>query len=358
MILPPPFHSSDVYCKAISNTIPNNNNCIAIVTGGRSGIGKAIVTKIASFPIIEYVIAVSRSIQSNDHNNNPKIIPLAVDITTQSGRNDIIQTVHKLCHDDTNYDNNSGNIVRNKRQLRFLIHNAGTIEPIKSILDITEDELRYAMILNCEAPLLLSSSLYPYMMMQPKITKTNDVVVDTNNNTNDETTTSSSFSAPGRILHVSSGAAHGVPPIGWSVYSITKAAFFQSYLALGRELRGKQYNNQVLVSSFKPGIVDTPMQSLIRNASIDVMPVVTNFQQMKVKADELTNQQSNDDDITSSNTTTSRPPPSGALDTPENVANYVEYLLLGMTDDEYSNIYNPIDEHDIRDTKHHSLWIP
>ena len=52
-----------------------------------------------------------------------------------------------------------------------------------------------------------------------------------------------------------------------------------------------------------------------------------------------------------------RPPPSGALDTPDNVANFAEYLLLGTTDEEFANKDDP-NEHDIRDTKHHPLWIP
>jgi NAD(P)-dependent dehydrogenase (short-subunit alcohol dehydrogenase family) len=153
----------------------------------------------------------------------------------------------------------------------------------------------------------------------------------------------------GRVLHISSGAAHGAPPVGWSVYGITKAAFFQSFKVLDREFREK--GSKVIVGSFKPGIVDTDMQSIIRNSSNDVMPLVQAFQQMKEK----TESSISDDSINEGNNP--RPPPNGALDTPDNVANFAEYLLLGTSDEEFANKDDP-NEHDIRDTKHHPLWIP
>jgi NAD(P)-dependent dehydrogenase (short-subunit alcohol dehydrogenase family) len=49
--------------------------------------------------------------------------------------------------------------------------------------------------------------------------------------------TTTTTGVAGRVLHVSSGAAHGAPPLGWSVYGITKAAFFQSYPVLEQEFQ-------------------------------------------------------------------------------------------------------------------------
>lgn len=90
-------------------------------------------------------------------------------------------------------------------RLRFLIHSAGTIDPIKPALDVKPEEFRHSMLINCEAPFFLTTSLYPFMERHGS-------------------------EMAGRILHVSSGAAHGAPPAGWSVYGITKAAFFNRFV--------------------------------------------------------------------------------------------------------------------------------
>jgi NAD(P)-dependent dehydrogenase (short-subunit alcohol dehydrogenase family) len=132
--------------------------------------------------------------------------------------------------------------------------------------------------------------------------------------------------------------------VGWSCYGITKAAFFQSYKVLQQEFG--QLGGKVVVGSFKPGVVDTPMQGTIREAPETSMPAVGNFKTMKAKMEE-----------TATNTTKARPPPTGALDAPENVAFFAEYLLLGTTDEEFANT-NDQNEYDIRDSKLFPHWIP
>jgi NAD(P)-dependent dehydrogenase (short-subunit alcohol dehydrogenase family) len=140
---------------------------------------------------------------------------------------------------------------------------------------------------------------------------------------------------------VSSGAAHGPPPIGWAVYGITKAAFFQSFKALDSEF--VHLGGTVRVGSFKPGVVDTAMQGVIRNTPKECMPLVDKFRNLKEKtsAEEIQ---------------AARPPPGGALDSPENVAFFAEWLLLGTTDDEFANVGHS-HEHDARDKVLFSKWI-
>ena len=148
----------------------------------------------------------------------------------------------------------------------------------------------------------------------------------------------------GRVLHVSSGAAHGAPPSGWGCYGISKAAFFQSYKVLEREFR-ETLGGKVVVGSFKPGVVDTSMQRTIREAPADAMPGVSNFQKMKEKVAEH-----------GTDATKPRPPPPGALDSPDNVAFFVEFLLLGTTDEEFSNRADT-NEYDIRNKELFPQWI-
>lgn len=300
------FKQSAIYA---SHMAARENSGVAVVTGGRSGIGRAIALKIASFPFIDTVFAVSRSISKSDDivQASSKIVPLAADVTTEEGRTVILDAVQEICG-----GNNS--VAGAKKQLRYLVHSAGSIEPIKPVLQVKPEELRQAMLVNCEAPLLLSTTLYPYMQRD------------------------GAEGPPGWILHVSSGAAHGAPPVGWSCYGISKAAFYQSAKVLQREFAGK-----VLVGTFKPGVVDTDMQGEIRAAPSDAMPAVSNFEQMKQKA-------AKQDSV-------AKPPVAGGLDSPSNVAFFAEYLLTGTTDEDFTNEKDATNEYDIRDRKLYPLWI-
>jgi NAD(P)-dependent dehydrogenase (short-subunit alcohol dehydrogenase family) len=284
-----------------TNTAPS----LALVTGGKSGIGKAVAQKIAALPFIEKVLVVSRSITEADVAGNPKFVAVAADVGTPEGRDTIIHQVKAL-----------------DKPLKFLVHSAGTIDPIKSVLDVTQDEFQNAWTVNVQGPFLLTTALYPYLAECQQDTST---------------------CSAGRVLHVSSGAAHGPPPVGWSVYGITKAAFYQSFKVLDGEF--SHLGGKVRVGSFKPGVVDTPMQGIIRDAPHDAMPLVASFQTMKAKA------------VAVVAATQARVPPTGALDAPENVAFFAEWLLLGTTDDEFANRDDP-NEYDIRNAALYPKWIP
>lgn len=277
-------------------------SCIALVTGGRSGIGKAIAEKISSLPFIEQVLLVSRSIAPDEVSENTKFVAVAADIGTEEGRQKIVKEVESYS-------------VQKSKPLRFLVHSAGSIDPIKPILELKQEEIRRALTVNLEGPVLLSTALYPFL-------------------SDDQTA--------GRILHVSSGAAHGAPPVGWAAYGISKAAFYQAFKTLDKEFR--HLGGSVRVGSFKPGVVDTDMQGTIRGAPEESMPLVGNFHNMKAKVD------------ASEIVKAARPPPKGALDSPENVAFFAEWLLLGTSDDEFANVEDP-NEYDIRNAALYAKWI-
>jgi benzil reductase ((S)-benzoin forming) len=302
------YRSTVLVCKTKARTMSAQTSApppsLALVTGGRSGIGKAIVEKIATFRFIEHVLVVSRSVQeesSSSGSNTGKFIPVAADIGTPEGRRKIAQQVSKL-----------------NLPLRFLVHSAGTIDPIKPILDITEADFEKSVQTNLQGPVLLTTALYPFMA-------------------NDD-----DYCA-GRVLHVSSGAAHGPPPVGWSLYGITKAGFFQAFKTLDKEFC--HLGGKVRVGSFKPGIVDTDMQGTIRKADEKDMPMVSAFHGFKenIKGEDVFFK--------------ARPPPAGALDRPENVACFAEWLLLGTTDDEFANVDDP-SKYDIRNAELFHKWIP
>jgi NAD(P)-dependent dehydrogenase (short-subunit alcohol dehydrogenase family) len=89
----------------------------------------------------------------------------------------------------------------------------------------------------------------------------------------------------GRILHISSGAAHHAYQ-GWGAYCTSKAALYMIYLTLREEL--KKYNIQV--GSVRPGVVDTPMQDEVRKAKVENFPALSRFVDLK-NEDKLFNPQ-------------------------------------------------------------------
>ena len=302
----------------------------------------------------------------DDEPSRSKFVAVAADITTQDGRSKVVQEVEKFTNTkgtdlavvDTGMDGEQQQQPwPHRKQRRFVVHSAGTIDPIKPVRDVTPEDLQYAFKVNVEGPFFLSTALYDYMVppnQSPSSSSSSASSVATNS---------------GRVLHVSSGAAHGAPPLGWSVYGITKAAFFQSYKVLDRELsiirddgssssRSSSDGNttasasSVRVGSFKPGVVDTSMQGVIRNADTASMPTVNNFRKMKDNFDAAVANARGIEEVS-----TARPPPKGALDTTRNVSFFAEWLLLGTTDDEFAKMDDG-GEYDIRDASLFDKWIP
>jgi NAD(P)-dependent dehydrogenase (short-subunit alcohol dehydrogenase family) len=113
-----------------------------------------------------------------------------------------------------------------------LVHNAAVIGPVGAIGTLAADELQSAVAVNLTAPMLLTNAVMAAAGTQREIT----------------------------VLFISSGAArHNVA--GWAAYSATKLAgesFFEALAAQHAE------NPRIRVVNVNPGIMDTDMQSRIR----------------------------------------------------------------------------------------------
>lgn len=129
------------------------------------------------------------------------------------------------------------------------INNAGTIEPIGRAVDISAVDIEYAMRVNCVGP----SSLAQQLISATK-----------------------AIGASLFILNVSSGAARR-PIKGWMAYCVSKAAAVMAFDVLAAE------NEHVEVLHFDPGVMDTDMQSCIRQQAVDVMPDVELFRGFKIQ---------------------------------------------------------------------------
>lgn len=197
---------------------------MAVVTGGGTGIGRALCDVLAERGFT--VLAVGRRaepLQVLATEFPGRIEPVVADVATPAGRETIASA------------------VGTGRQLRFLVHNAGTIAPIGLLQALTPEALRAHLATNLEGPLFLSQRLLPQL-------------------------------SGGRILHLSSGAAHHAYA-GWGPYCMGKAALHMLYQVWREELGDRG----IRVGSARPGVVDTPMQALIRAAPAREFPGVGRF---------------------------------------------------------------------------------
>ncbi len=204
-------------------------NGFAVITGAGSGIGRALTRELSLRHKME-VLAIGRQpdkLRETQAADKTYIRILAADVSTVSGREKISAA------------------LKNTESLRFLVHNAAVLEPVVPLSEMTVEQWRMHQSINVEGPLFLTQRLLPKLK-------------------------------GGRILHISSGAAHN-SYAGWGAYCTSKAALHMLYLVLKEELKAKG----VAVGSVRPGVVDTPMQDQVRQTDETVFPDLDKFIRLK-----------------------------------------------------------------------------
>jgi benzil reductase ((S)-benzoin forming) len=265
----------------------------AVVTGGGTGIGAAVVAELAASGA--RVFAVGRRLaplQAVAAAAPDKLVtPVTADVTLPEGRAAVVAAVRDA-----------------GVPCRFLVHNAAQLGPMKPLMELTEAEWGATAAVNVEAPLFLTQALLPLLER-----------------------------GRARILHVSSGAAHGAVA-HWGAYCTTKAALHMLYQVLKLELEGV-----CVVGSARPGVVDTDMHAVLRQSA--PFPAQQRFLDMKARREELLQEEG---ELGGGGP---HPPPAAALDSPRNVGAFLRWLLLDTADAEFSAA-----EWDIRDPHHHPRW--
>ncbi|MDF1759675.1 MAG: SDR family NAD(P)-dependent oxidoreductase [Coxiellaceae bacterium] len=185
----------------------------ALITGSGTGIGRAAAISLIARGV--NVLAVGRRLEplqslQADYPDNVQIV--SADIANSEDCDKIFAAVADL------------------DQLNYIIHNAALVEPAGDLLQADPEAFSKMMLVNVEAPLYLTQGCVERMP------------------------------SGGRILHISSGAAHYSAP-GIRPYSVTKAALYNIFLGLREELQPRGIG----VLSIRPGVVDTPMQTTMRD---------------------------------------------------------------------------------------------
>lgn len=201
-----------------------------IITGGGSGIGKALAQALAKRGKKVLIIGRRLALLQATTANNPGMEYFCTDISASSGRDALTRFLER------------------ETSINALVNNAGIIEPMSALKNISLAAWQQAMATNLEAPLFLTQALYPKLDQ-------------------------------GRVLNISSGLAH-FPASGLAAYCVSKAALYMLTQCWRLE------SPHVALTSVMPGIVETQMQDLLRNTG-EIAPEHHAFFQRLKKNDQL-----------------------------------------------------------------------
>ncbi len=242
-----------------------------IITGAGSGIGQSLAIKLSDENI--KILAIGRRLSALEKtaSHNPKLIEtLSADISSETDLNKI-------------------QIASEKLPLPLGIFHGAGIYQIDKLSEITIENWQASFNINVTARLALTQKLLPRLQQ-------------------------------GRILFIGSDAAKNIR-LGASTYSIAQAA--SQTLADALKLELKQQN--ISVTAFKPGLVETDMVKTFIQTPAEIFPAVEEYKKIIE---------------------------TGKLSTPETVASFAKWLLLNTNDQDFSGKL-----WDIREEWHHKHWL-
>ncbi|MBS4071697.1 SDR family NAD(P)-dependent oxidoreductase [Algoriphagus aquatilis] len=221
---------------------------LLILTGHTKGLGHAILEKFCEF-LDTHIVALSRGSLEINH---PRITEVPLDLSDL----DALETQLPKVFPKEAFDR------------YVLINNAGWIGEVKPVGKLNPKGIQRALNLNLVAPMILM-----------------DAFVKAYGPSEGQKV----------ICNISSGAAHR-PLSGWGEYCASKAGLAMFSQVANEELKELGFR----VFSLAPGIVDTAMQSEIRQAELNDFPALGRFMEYKSE---------------------------GLLSTPEEVAAKIFYLI-------------------------------
>jgi len=187
---------------------------VAIVTGGGSGIGRAVVELFVEAGIAAVVIA--------------DVLPEADEIAATCQKNSQAEVV-SICTDvadSTQVKNLVAQTYERFGRIDILVNNAG-VAPVMRWPEVTEESWRHVLDINLNGAFLCVLEVLPYMRAQKS----------------------------GRIVNISSVGAFLGSVTAHPAYGVSKAGL----IALTKSLAKECAAEGILVNAIAPGSIDTPM---------------------------------------------------------------------------------------------------
>jgi benzil reductase ((S)-benzoin forming) len=199
---------------------------LAVITGGSSGLGKALSHALASQNIRVIIIGRNEASLAEVKALNPQLIdPLCADL---SDSDSWAQVASKLAGE----------------QIDYLVHCASSIDPIGKLHDLNYEDWARSMRVNLDAPLFLTIQLKALLVKSA------------------------------RVLFISSAFAY-CPVMGIGAYCASKAG-----LSITRQILSME-NHDSLFASVLPGMMDTGMQLKMRESDASQLASVDYFNRAK-----------------------------------------------------------------------------
>jgi len=204
-----------------------------IVTGHTKGLGQALVAQLGAEQDIE-LIALGRARDGPI----PGGAQLFVDLADSRAVEATFDRVEER--------------LRGKRFAKaVLVNNAGVISPVGMVDRVEAIDLERALAVNFTAPILLMRRFLIATATSAKLR---------------------------RVINISSGAGRR-PIFGWGAYCAAKAGI--DMVSRVAALEAQTAHTGVQVVSLAPGVIDTPMQGVVRSATPEEFVDVERFRQMK-----------------------------------------------------------------------------
>lgn len=201
------------------------------ITGTSKGLGRAL-TELLLEDENNFVYGLSRNCSINHKNYNHTSIDLSN-----------IEEVKKYQFPQINTTSNK----------IILINNAGMVGDVNHLGNVSNDKIIECYNLNLIAPAILTNKFIGNFNEEEKL-----------------------------IINISSGAGR-TPIDGWNIYCSTKAGMDMLSQVIAEESKIKKSNTTVL--SLAPGIIDTAMQTEIRNSSKSGFSNIERFIEYKNNGD-------------------------------------------------------------------------
>ncbi|KAJ1666729.1 hypothetical protein IW140_002319 [Coemansia sp. RSA 1813] len=197
---------------------------VAIVTGASQGIGLAISKRFLEHGVS--VIAVARSHET--------LTKLQETLVAKYGQSAFIPCTADVTKPE-DIDSINQCLEQNGLELCALVNNAGVLKPLAKIADLNIDQWRQHFEVNVTSVVALTQKLMPALRKNK-----------------------------GCVVNISSGAASHAYH-GWSAYCASKAALNMVTESLATE------EPDVVALAIRPGVVDTGMQTIIRDSGEEAM---------------------------------------------------------------------------------------